>query len=311
MNKRGTPAISVIVAAYKRPKVLKIALSSILNQTFEDIEIIVVADCDGQISKDVVEKFDDRRIKFVSLDENFGEQSGPNNVGVALARAPLIAFLNQDDIWFNDHLQRSLECMTQSNCDLVLGQFARISNPNLVEKPMLDQCEIQIASLGHKGSYDPLNKEVRPASTWLLKKEMHESLGGWTPARDCVLFSSYDFLIDAWRQNFKMKVNDQLSSILLPSILGTGSYHNEDAHIHKMLFDLMNENSVLLKREFRRLTISPTETKKVASFLRPIKQSIVRRGIHPHSIRLSTKKRPIPGSSINILRELRGLPPLK
>ena len=67
----------------------------------------------------MVASFDDPRITFINLPQNVGEQSGPNNEGLRLARGRYIAYLNHDDMYFPDHLASSVAWCERSGADLV------------------------------------------------------------------------------------------------------------------------------------------------------------------------------------------------
>ena len=107
-TKTTAPTVSVIVAAYNRSNVLRYALRSALAQDFSDFEILVIGDACTDDTGDVVRSFNDPRVSYLSLPLNFGEQSGPNNVGIARAQGRYIAFLNHDDFGFPDHLGAAL-----------------------------------------------------------------------------------------------------------------------------------------------------------------------------------------------------------
>src|SRR3712207_6530544 len=98
------PRVTVVVATYHRPVLLRRALASLLAQSVAEWECLVIGDAVTDDTADVVWSFDDPRLRFHNLPENVGDQSGPNNDGVRRAGAPIIAFLNQDDLWFPDHL---------------------------------------------------------------------------------------------------------------------------------------------------------------------------------------------------------------
>src|SRR3954451_23971110 len=102
------PTVSIVVAAYNRSNVLELAIASALAQTCEDWEMLVVGDACTDDSKHVVKSFRDDRIGWAHLPVNHGNRSGPNNHGVERSTARYVAFLNQDDLWFPDHLERSL-----------------------------------------------------------------------------------------------------------------------------------------------------------------------------------------------------------
>ena len=74
------------MATYNRPAVLAFAIRSVLAQDFADWELIVVGDRCSEATGVLVGSFADRRIRYINLALNTGEQSGPNNVGIARAR---------------------------------------------------------------------------------------------------------------------------------------------------------------------------------------------------------------------------------
>ena len=69
---------------YNRSNVLRYAIESVLAQTVSDWEMIVIGDACTDDTAEVVESFGDGRIRFHNLDQNVGEQSGPNNVGTSI-----------------------------------------------------------------------------------------------------------------------------------------------------------------------------------------------------------------------------------
>src|SRR4051812_46760682 len=111
LTSMGSPAVSIVVATYNRSNVLELAIGSAVAQTFTDWEMHVVGDACTDDSERVISSFGDPRIRWTNLPVNHGDQSGPNNHGVRLARGRYIAFLNQDDLWFPDHLERSIAAL--------------------------------------------------------------------------------------------------------------------------------------------------------------------------------------------------------
>src|SRR4051812_41373880 len=94
------PLVTVINATYNRSRVLAHAVESVRRSTLQDWELIVVGDHCTDDSAAVVAACADARVRFVNLPRNTGEQSGPNNEGVRLARGRYLAFLNHDDLYF-------------------------------------------------------------------------------------------------------------------------------------------------------------------------------------------------------------------
>jgi len=95
--------ISVIVPTRDRPIFLKEALQSILEQGCQDFEIIVVNDAGEDVSE-VIASFKDERIKYIRHGSNKG-LAASRNTGVKAARGKYIAYLDDDDIYYPDHLE--------------------------------------------------------------------------------------------------------------------------------------------------------------------------------------------------------------
>ncbi|MBO6527395.1 glycosyltransferase family A protein [Erythrobacter sp.] len=96
------PRMSVVMPAYNVEAYIEEAIQSVLDQSFEDFELIVVDDGGSDNSRTLARSFDDPRIRIISQD-NRG-LAGARNTGIAYARAPYIALLDSDDRWHRDKL---------------------------------------------------------------------------------------------------------------------------------------------------------------------------------------------------------------
>lgn len=94
---------SVVIPLYNKERFIAQTLQSVLAQTFQDIEIIIVNDGSTDRSESVVQGFNDPRIQYY-LRENKGV-SAARNLGITMAKADYIAFLDSDDYWYPDFLQ--------------------------------------------------------------------------------------------------------------------------------------------------------------------------------------------------------------
>jgi glycosyltransferase involved in cell wall biosynthesis len=97
-----SPTFSVIVPVYNRAHLLERALSSVLDQSFQDFEIVVVDDGSHDDPQSVVEAIGDSRIRFVRQENQGG--GAARNTGIAIARGRYIAFLDSDDRFLPHHL---------------------------------------------------------------------------------------------------------------------------------------------------------------------------------------------------------------
>lgn len=92
------PHFSVIMPLYNKAPYVRKAVESVVGQTYDDWELIVVDDCSTDGSAAVAEQVVDSRIRIVRLGENGGVGAARNH-GVALSEAPLVCFLDADDWW--------------------------------------------------------------------------------------------------------------------------------------------------------------------------------------------------------------------
>jgi glycosyltransferase involved in cell wall biosynthesis len=102
--------ISIVVITYQREAFLTLTIDSILKQTFQDFELIIVDDGSDGKTLETVKLFDDSRIKYINQGR-IGNLSKLRNIGVRNSSGELIAFSDDDDIWYPERLQSQLKLM--------------------------------------------------------------------------------------------------------------------------------------------------------------------------------------------------------
>jgi glycosyltransferase involved in cell wall biosynthesis len=98
------PAVSVIIPLFNKGPYITRALNSVLTQTFQDFEVIVVEDGSTDDGAEIVKRFGDPRIHLNQQEKRVGV-SAARNRGIAAAEGHLIVFLDADDEWFSEHLE--------------------------------------------------------------------------------------------------------------------------------------------------------------------------------------------------------------
>ncbi len=106
MLKHFSPLFSVIIPTYNREQFLEIALESVLDQTYQDFELIIVNDGSIDNTSDLIQSYDDKRIKYLYQPNN-GVASA-RNLGLNFSKGEYIAFLDSDDRWNPQKLQITL-----------------------------------------------------------------------------------------------------------------------------------------------------------------------------------------------------------
>lgn len=118
---KNNPLVSVIIPAYNVEKFIGETLCSVLNQTYNNFEIIVVDDSSTDQTASVVNKFiqTDNRIKYFKID-HVGQPAIPRNFGISKANGELIAFLDSDDLWGKNKLAEQV-LFLEKNPDLIFA----------------------------------------------------------------------------------------------------------------------------------------------------------------------------------------------
>ncbi|PWT85603.1 MAG: glycosyl transferase [Acidobacteria bacterium] len=105
-----TPRVAVIIPTKNRSGYLVGAITSVLNQSFEDLDIVVVDDASEDATEEVVRSFQDRRVRYIRHSVSKGG-SATRNTGIRQTSSPLVAFLDDDDEWLPQKLELQLKLM--------------------------------------------------------------------------------------------------------------------------------------------------------------------------------------------------------
>lgn len=114
MNNLITPTVSAIIPTYNRAHLVGRAIKSALAQTWQDLELIIVDDGSNDNTESLVNSFDDPRIRYIRHNVNRGVAAA-RNTGIKAAKGEYLAFLDSDDEWMTDKLERQLNVFKTSD----------------------------------------------------------------------------------------------------------------------------------------------------------------------------------------------------
>lgn len=135
------PLVSVIMPVYNGEKFIRGTIDSVLNQTYQNFEFIIVNDGSDDSTQQIINSFDDNRIISLSLDRNQGV-SNARNIGTDLSKAELIAFCDSDDLYYPERLQVQLDFLASNpTVDICGSYFVVFENgqEHIVKHPLTDQ----------------------------------------------------------------------------------------------------------------------------------------------------------------------------
>jgi glycosyltransferase involved in cell wall biosynthesis len=154
MTCKDKPLISVVIPVFKGLEYLRFSIESILNQTYKNIEIIVIDDDPTNVCELILSNYDDPRIRYFR-----GNRAGlpaARNYGVNLANGEYIANMDADDISVSTRLATQLEYLLANNVDICgscIKLFGKL-NYRIIKYPKNDK-EIKFAMLNYSSIANP------------------------------------------------------------------------------------------------------------------------------------------------------------
>lgn len=117
--------VSIIMPSYNTASYIKESIQSVLNQTYTNWELIIVDDCSTDETEEVLAKITDSRIKYLKNEENSGAAISRNKA-LREARGQWIAFLDSDDLWMSDKLEKQINFMKNNGYSFSYTNYEEI-----------------------------------------------------------------------------------------------------------------------------------------------------------------------------------------
>lgn len=168
------PKVSVIIPTFNRPELLKRSVASVLAQTYQDLEVIIVDDGDKIHAREVAQSFHDPRIVYIENDPPKRGGGASRNIGIAHARGIWIAFQDDDDEWFPDKLALQIDALSHASPDVGFC-FTAVEN---------DQGDKQVETKVAEGVFDYRDIALRRFAgfltiTLVFPRRIFDEVGGF------------------------------------------------------------------------------------------------------------------------------------
>ncbi len=166
--------VSVIIPTYNSSDFVSKAIDSVLDQSYDDYEIIVVDDGSTDNTREILEKYKGI-IKYVYQDN--GGPAKARNTGIKMAKGSYIAFLDSDDLWLPDKLKKQFDFFNENpQYHLVYTDMAHAINGEIIYKSYLKERNYKHISSGY--IYENLLRECFIFTpTVMMKKECIDNIG--------------------------------------------------------------------------------------------------------------------------------------
>ena len=123
------PKVSVLMNCFNGEKYLKKAIDSVFNQTFTDWELVFVDNCSTDNSVKIATSYGDK-VRIISTQENI-PLGGARNFGISSCEGAYVSFLDVDDIWFPQAIEKQLEAITSGDFALSYGGHININDEGI------------------------------------------------------------------------------------------------------------------------------------------------------------------------------------
>ena len=206
--------VSIVVPAHNAASCIDDTIHSVLGQTYENWELIIVDDCSSDDTLEVLKQFKSDKIKIIALKKNVGAARARNR-GVSAARGRYICFLDADDLWQPSKLERQIEFMKEKDCAFSFASYVFADangRPNgkvvrvpatITYKQALKNTTIwtstvmfDMKKLGKKDIKMPDVKSEDTATWWRVLKKVEKAYGVW----EVMAIRGYDDMIPFWKK---------------------------------------------------------------------------------------------------------------
>lgn len=192
----STPSISVVLPAYNHAGYVGAAIDSVLAQTWQDFELIVIDDASTDATWEVISEFDDARLRVRRNAANLGAHA-TLNLAIGEARGDQVAILNSDDLFAPDRLERCRAALAAAGADLLGSGITLIdaAGDEIREHWWLDAYRELLRRHRESGDWVATllaGNVLITTSNFFFRRTLWEDIGGFSDYR---YVHDYDFLL--------------------------------------------------------------------------------------------------------------------
>jgi glycosyltransferase involved in cell wall biosynthesis len=232
-----SPAVSVIIPTYNHAQFLRVAIQSVVDQTFPDWEVVIVNNYSEDDTEQIVASFNDPRIRLVNF-RNHGVIAASRNHGMALVTGKAIAFLDSDDVWYPEKLQRCMDALGE-RVDVVCHGEAWVkenSPPRIVMYG--PQLRTRYLSLLYDGN-------CLSTSAIVVRKSALDKVGGFSEEPQMVTAEDYELWLRLAREG--------CTFVMVEEVLG--EYRIHGGNQSKAVLRNMGAELAVLEHHFAALAL--------------------------------------------------------
>lgn len=243
MENMANLAVTVVMPVYRESeRHLRLAIESILNQTWRNLNLIIILDdpC-NDLLKSVIDSYaeSDARVVVYVNEKNMGCPYSKDR-GIRLADTEYVAIMDADDVARDQRLERQLHKIVNEGLDIVAG-CVRVVDDNGEPMYRMDRLPLR---------HDDIVKKMKvnncmPHPTWMMRKNIYIKLGGYADMQGC---EDYDFLIRAIREGYRLGM---VGEVLLDYRLSPKSVSRNNLYRQYLMMQYLQDKYYAHKRNYQ------------------------------------------------------------
>lgn len=229
--------VSIILPTFNRKHCIKKAVESVLRQTWQDFELLIVDDASTDGTEEYVRLFPDGQINYIKLSQNVGA-SGARNIGIRNARGKYIAFQDSDTQWTDTKLELQVAYMEKADPSvaMVYSPYKRIYQDYSIVYPSFD-----VPLEEKSGDILPflLEHPLVDTPTMLVRRSVLDELDGFDDSMRALV--DYDLSIRI-AQRYRIEIIDEI--LLLSHHEGDSISNDAAGHIRSSFYILKKHRAL-------------------------------------------------------------------
>ena len=180
------PLVSIVLPTYNRADLLPYSIHSVLNQTYKNLELIIIDDHSNNETEAVVKGFHDERIKYTRNESNLKLPRSLNK-GFSLSNGACLTWTSDDNRYADTAIERMVEYLREKNCEFVFADYYHFSELDKASGEPVDPRHVKLPD------QQQLHRSNGVGACFMYTRKVYEEIGDYDP--ELFLVEDYDYFI--------------------------------------------------------------------------------------------------------------------